>query len=91
MAAYRNVEIPCEDNSFYRIFEKDVDDVELVWHRDRADRECYVVDGRGWKIQFDNEMPFELKEGDTIRIKKMDYHRLIKGTTKLILKIKEYI
>lgn len=74
---------------FYRIFEKDVFDEELVWHRDRRDRDVYVLESNGWKFQFDNEVPFELEEGDTLHIRKMDYHRIIKGFGRLVLKIEE--
>jgi len=86
---YKNYTIPGED-FFYRVFDvKAMVDEELVWHRDRADRDVYVVEANGWKFQFDNEVPFEMQEGDTIHIKKMDYHRILKGHDRLVIKITE--
>ena len=32
-----------------RTFKKDVQDDELVWHRDREDREVKVIKGSGWQ------------------------------------------
>ena len=85
---YENIEV-ADGGFFYRVFEQDVFDEELVWHRDRRDRDVYVIEANGWKFQFDNELPFELQEGDTLHIRKMDYHRIIRGIGKLVLKIVE--
>ena len=86
---YKNYTIPGED-FFYRIFDIAAEiEEELVWHRDLRDRDVYVVQANGWQFQFDNEVPFEMQEGDTIHINKMDYHRIIKGHDRLVLKIKE--
>jgi len=72
-----------------REFDGDVDEQELVWHRDRNDREVTVVEGTGWKLQMDNELPKELMVGKLYNIKAMEYHRLIKGNGTLKLKIWE--
>ena len=72
-----------------REFQHDVDEDELVWHRDKSDREIAVMSGFNWKLQMDNELPEELKQGRVYHINKMVYHRLIKGSGKLLLKIKE--
>lgn len=85
---YENFDVP-ETDFFYRVFETDVFDDELVWHRDRSDRDVYVLEANGWQFQFDNEVPFELQEGDTLHIRKMDYHRILKGVGRLVLKIVE--
>ena len=76
---------------FIRTFQSYTDDEELVWHRDRNDRTVEVVKGKGWRFQFDNELPFNLNVGDTLFIKAMDYHRLIKSdsATHLVIKIQE--
>lgn len=74
-------------NTFIREFSVDTDSSELVWHRDREDREVTILEGRGWKFQYDNELPFELKEGDTICINKLEYHRIIKGDTNLKIRL----
>ena len=72
-----------------REFDGDVDEQELVWHRDRNDREVTVIEGTGWKLQMDNELPKELMVGKLYNIKAMEYHRLIKGNGTLKLKIWE--
>ena len=72
-----------------REFQHDVDVEELVWHRDRSDREITVLSGYNWKLQMDDNLPKELKHGRIYHIKKMVYHRLIKGSGKLLLKIRE--
>lgn len=72
-----------------REFDGDVDEQELVWHRDRNDREVTVMEGTGWKLQMDNELPKELMVGKLYNIKAMEYHRLIKGNGTLKLKIWE--
>ena len=81
-----------ENTNGYKIrtFDKDVTDNELIWHRDQNDRMVEVVNGYGWKFQFDNELPLDLKPGDILYIKKDRIHRVIKGYSDLTLKIKEF-
>lgn len=74
-------------NSIYREFLETVDEDELVWHRDREDREVELLEPTDWMFQFDNEIPFLIK--DKIFIPRETYHRLIKGTQKLRIKIIE--
>ena len=75
------------DGSFTRTFDPSVDEGELVWHRDRADREIKVVWNSGWQFQFDDELPVSINTVSTIPA--MVYHRLIKGDGWLVLEIKE--
>lgn len=75
------------NNTYIREFSVDTDSSELVWHRDKEDREVTILEGKGWKFQYDNELPFELNEGDTINIKKLEYHRIIKGDTNLKIRL----
>lgn len=77
------------DTHFIRNFDIDVEDEELIWHRDRKDREILVIKGEGWKLQFDNELPKALQEGERYFIKAETYHRILKGSTSLTLEIKE--
>ena len=72
-----------------RQFDEDVNDDELIWHRDKRTREITVLEGSGWQLQLDNQLPKELKRGRLYKIPKMEYHRLIKGTGKLVVKIWE--
>lgn len=77
------------ETSFERTFLKDVHDEELVWHRDKRTRFVTVLEGQGWKIQFDNQLPQEIKPGTTIHINQLSYHRLLKGDTDLHVRIVE--
>lgn len=75
------------DNQYIREFSNDVDNQELEWHIDREDRIVEVIYNKDWQLQFDNQLPILLKE--VIFIPKETYHRIIKGTDKLIVKIKK--
>ena len=75
---------------FLRSFSKDTLTEELVWHRDRLDRRVEVLEGTGWEIQVENGLPRQLKEGDTVWIPALTYHRIKRGTTDLVLRIEEF-
>ena len=77
------------ENEWIRKFDHDVESEELVWHRDVNDREIIVLEGSGWAFQRDNEMPFIINTNSKFKINAMTYHRLIRGNTSLIIKIKE--
>ena len=72
-----------------RTFDPLREDAEFVWHRDFEDREIEILEGEGWQFQFNGSLPFELTEGRKFSIPKDMYHRVIKGKTKLVLKIKK--
>ena len=72
---------------FLREFSADVDEMELIWHEDREDRIVSVVEGNGWKFQFDEELPIEMKDGIDITIPKGVIHRVIKGKGPLKIKV----
>jgi len=78
---------PYLDSSNIRTFSKDVNPMELVWHQDAEDREIEVLEGKGWELQMDNELPFELVKGDSIFITEGRIHRILKGTTDLKIRI----
>ena len=78
---------PYTDKSNIRTFSKDVDEMDLIWHRDDEDREINILEGNGWQFQRDNELPLELREGDRIFIPRYQVHRVIKGETDLKIKI----
>tara|TARA_B100000902_G_C26524724_1_gene534967 strand:+ start:249 stop:515 length:267 start_codon:yes stop_codon:yes gene_type:complete len=80
---------PYKDIGVVRIFYSDVKSNELVWHRDKEDRKITVVEGEGWQFQFNGSLPFELKKGQIFDIQEGLYHRVIKGKTNLVLKIKK--
>ena len=72
---------------FLREFSADVDEMELIWHEDREDRIVSVVEGNGWKFQFDEELPNEMEDGINITIPKGVIHRVIKGKGPLKIKV----
>ena len=78
------------DKVFTRVFKQNIEDKQLIWHKDRKDRVVKVIWGTGWKLQYDNELPFELEVGQNYYIKKENFHRLHKGNSELKLEIKEY-
>ncbi len=78
-----------ENDYIIREFSGDVNESELVWHRDKKTRKVTILQGEGWKIQMDNSLPETLEEGREYHIPKMEYHRLIKGTGNLLIQIKE--
>ena len=78
-----------EDDYIIREFSGDVNESELIWHRDKKTRRVTVLQSEGWKIQMDNNLPEELEKGNNYYIPKMEYHRLIKGKGNLLLQIKE--
>tara|TARA_B100001758_G_C18112572_1_gene454410 strand:+ start:77 stop:343 length:267 start_codon:yes stop_codon:yes gene_type:complete len=80
---------PYKDIGIIRLFSSKVDSEELVWHRDKENRKVTVVEGEGWQFQFNGSLPFELKEGQIFDIPEGMYHRVIKGKTDLVLKIKK--
>jgi len=75
-------------DTILRKFKEDIDEHELVWHRDRRDRKVEVLNQTNWMVQLENEVPQQLKE--TIFIPKNTYHRLIKGAGDLDLRILEF-
>ena len=78
---------PYKDSSNIREFSKDVDPMELIWHMDDEDRNIEILEGKDWKFQFDNKLPFLLAKGDHIFIKRHRVHRIHKGVTDLKIKI----
>jgi len=68
---------PYQDSSNIRVFSKDVDPMELVWHQDKEDRNIEILEGEGWQLQFDNELPFKLEKGDCISITEFKKYHLV--------------
>jgi hypothetical protein len=77
------------NNQYIREFSTDVATHELEWHIDREDRTVEVIENIDWQFQLDNNLPQLLKE--TIFIPKETYHRVIKGTGNLKVKITKHI
>ena len=77
------------ENKFVRTFDEKVDNDELVWHKDKRNRTIKVLNGEGWKLQYDNHLPIELVNGKLYYIVKETFHRIHKGKGKLELEIIE--
>ena len=81
---------PYMDYDNVRVFQLNkVDESDLVWHTDEENRLITVLEGEGWRFQRDNELPIELSKGDKLKIPEGQIHRILKGTTDLIIKIKK--
>lgn len=80
---------PYHDVGDIRIFYTTVGSDELVWHRDKQDRRVTVIEGEGWQFQFNGSLPIELTVGRLFEIPRDMYHRVIKGKTKLVLRIEK--
>ncbi len=78
-------EVEFEDNTFIREFKQDTDSGDFHWHRDREDRIIESLEDTDWMIQLDDELPKKI-EGEVF-IPMGIYHRLIKGTGDLKIKL----
>lgn len=74
-----------EDNLYLREFEESIDVDDLEWHRDREDRIVEIIGKTDWQLQMDNELP-KVMTGKLF-IPKEIWHRVIKGTGELKVKI----
>jgi len=74
------------DNEFIRVFSQDTDSGEYMWHRDREDRIVESIGETDWMIQIDNELP---KVINRVFIPMGVYHRVIKGTGDLKIKLQK--
>jgi len=75
------------DNEFIRVFRQDTDSGDYMWHRDREDRIIESIDETDWMIQIDNELPKKIEE--KVFIPMGVYHRVIKGSGNLTIKLKK--
>ena len=76
-------------NKSVRVFSSDIDEEDLVWHRDREDRLLQIVgEMSDWQIQLENQLPQNI---DGVSIPKETYHRLIKGSGSVIIEVRKYV
>lgn len=83
MQPYKDLEKT--DSYIIREFSQNIDPIELMWHRDDQDRTIEIMGETDWSIQLEDNLPTSLNE--RIFIKRHEWHRVIKGTGKLQLKI----
>ena len=75
-----------EEGYVIREFSNNTSSFELVWHRDKEDRYVQSIGKTDWMFQLDNQIPQRLSE-NKLFIPKETYHRLIKGTGNLTVKV----
>jgi hypothetical protein len=80
-------ETKLSDNTFIREFKQDTDSGEFMWHRDFENRIIESIGETNWMIQIDNELPKQIR--GEVFIPMGIYHRLIKGTGDLKIKLKK--
>lgn len=83
MKPYKDLEV--EESVVIRVFNQEIDPIELMWHRDNEDRIIESIGVTDWKVQLDNTLPVLIK--GQIFIPRGVWHRAIKGTGNLKLKI----
>jgi len=76
-----------DNNVFIREFKQDTDSGEFMWHRDREDRIIESIGETDWQVQLDDELP-KIIEGEVF-IPMGVYHRVIKGTGDLKIKLQK--
>lgn len=80
---YKDLEIT--ENYVIREFNENVDPIELKWHCDMEDRLVEIVGDTDWQLQLEDQLPTSMNQ--PIFIPKGEWHRVIKGTGTLTLKI----
>ena len=83
MKPYKDIEVT--DQYIIREFNENIDPIELMWHRDDENRTLQIIGETDWKIQLDNQLPTSMNQ--PIFIERHTWHRVIKGTGTLKLKI----
>lgn len=83
MRPYTDIEIT--DKYIIREFSDNIDPIELLWHRDDENRTIEIIGDTDWKLQLENQLPTSINQ--PIYIPRHEWHRVIKGTGTLKLKI----
>lgn len=77
-------------NGFHiRTFSSQINETELKWHFDMEDRLVICENDTDWMFQIDNQLPIKIKKDNPIFIPEGEYHRIIKGTGDLTIKVKK--
>lgn len=80
---YKNVKL--SDKEYIRVFSSDIESNLLVWHTDLEDRIIVNMNDSDWLFQLDNKLPCKIDK--EIFIPRNTYHRIIKGSGDLVIKI----
>jgi hypothetical protein len=80
-------ETKLSENIFIREFKQETDSGEFMWHRDFEDRIIESIGETDWLFQIDDDLPKKID--GKIFIPKGVYHRIIKGTGDLKIRIQK--
>jgi hypothetical protein len=78
-----------KDGYNIRTFRSNLTDMDLKWHFDEEDRIVVCTEDTDWLFQMDNELPVKIDRNTSIFIPEGKYHRIIKGTGDLTVKVKK--
>ncbi len=78
-----------KDGFHVRTFSEDLSEMDLKWHFDNEDRIVLCEGETDWLFQMDNELPIKIEKNTPIFIPEGEYHRIIKGTGNLTVKVKK--
>jgi len=78
-----------KDGFYVRTFSSDLSEMELKWHFDEEDRIVVCEYETDWLFQMDDELPVKIKKNTPIHIPEGVYHRIIKGSGDLMVKVKK--
>jgi len=79
------IDLEVTDKYIIREFNEDIDPIELLWHRDDEDRMIEIIGETDWQLQLETQLPTSMNK--PIFIPRHEWHRTIKGTGKLRIKI----
>lgn len=80
-----------KEGFYIRTFSSDTLDTELKWHFDEEDRTVICEHETDWLFQIDNELPIPIKKNTPIYVPEGLYHRIIKGTGDLVVRVKKHL
>ena len=77
------------NNCIIRVFNPKASKHLFKWHADDKHRLLEVLSETDWQFQFDDEHPFQMKQGQKILVEKGLQHRVIPGSSSLWIRIVE--
>lgn len=78
-----------DDGYHIRTFKSDLTEMDLKWHFDEEDRIVVCTEDTDWMFQMDDQLPTKIVRNTPIFIPEGEYHRIIKGTGDLTVKVKK--
>lgn len=78
-------------NCFIKELSLSNDDTELEYHLDKTSRFVRVLNSSDWLFQFQNCKARKMTKGMVIHVSKRIKHKMIKGTTNLMVQVLEVL